>query len=49
MDIYAFALNKLLSPEVARKRLLFIHDSEKIERILNQLQNVSIEFMDITI
>lgn len=49
MDIYAFALNKLLSPEVARKRLLFIHDSEKIERILNQLQKVSIEFMDITI
>ena len=48
MDIYAFALNKLLSPEVARKRLSFIHNSEKAERILNQLQNVSIEFVDIT-
>ncbi len=48
MDIYAFALNKLLSPEVARKRLSFIRDGKKAERVLNQLQNVSIEFVDIT-
>lgn len=47
MDIYAFALSKLLSREVASKRLAFIRDENKKKRILDSLDNVSIEIRDI--
>lgn len=47
MDIYAFALHKLLSADVAAKRLAFIRDEGKINRILKLLGNVSIELRDI--
>lgn len=43
MDIYAFALKKLLVPEVAEKRLTFISDQSKRESIINLLQNVRVE------
>lgn len=49
MDIYAFALSKLLSREVASKRLAFIRDEDKKNRILDFLNNVSIEIIDINI
>ena len=47
MDVYAFALKKLLSADVANKRLSFISDENKKQRILSLLQNVSIEFKNI--
>lgn len=43
MDIYAFALKKLLVPAVAEKRLTFIKDQSKRESIINLLQNVKVE------
>ena len=47
MDIYAFALNKLLLPEVASKRLSFIKSDDKKARIIRHLRNVSIVIKDI--
>lgn len=47
MDIYAFALNKLLSRDIASKRLVFIRDENKKQRILELLQSVSIEIKDV--
>lgn len=48
MDIYAFALNKLLVPEVATKRLSFIKNEDKKARIIRRLENVSIAIEDIS-
>lgn len=47
MDIYAFALKKLLTADVACKRLSFIQDPKKKQRILDWLPSISIEFKDI--
>lgn len=48
MDIYAFALNKLLVREVAAKRLSFIKNEDKKAKIIRQLENVSIAIEDIS-
>lgn len=42
MDMYAFALSKLLVSEVAIKRLSFIKDEDKKEKIIRRLGDVSI-------
>lgn len=47
MDVYSFALSKLLNREVAEKRLSFIKDAEKKEKILSLLGNVSVHITDI--
>ncbi len=47
MDVYAFALNKLLSGKVARERLAFVTDINKKENILKMLENVKIEILNI--
>ncbi len=48
MDVYAFALNKLLDADVADERLSFIKNENKKKDILRRLKDVSIHFVDIT-
>lgn len=43
MDIYTFALKKLLSYDVAYKRLSFILDDDKKQRILKLLEHVTVK------
>ena len=47
LDIYAFALKKLLSPEVAKARLSFMEDEKKRKKVIEMLNNVSIEFCEL--
>ncbi len=49
MDVYAFALNKLLISKVARERLAFITDIEKKEKILEMMKNVKIDIINILV
>lgn len=48
MDVYAFALSKLLSYDVAKERISFIRDETKKEYVLRKLKDVSICVMDIS-
>ena len=48
LDVYAFALSKLLTYDVAKERLSFIKDALKKESVLKKLEDVSICVMDIS-
>lgn len=45
MDVYAYALNKLLLPSVAEKRLAFIENENTRKNIIKQLKKVSVEIL----
>ncbi len=48
MDIYCYSLQKLLSPAVAEKRLTYVKDPIKKEKIISVLQKVEILTADIS-
>lgn len=45
MDVYAYALEKLMTPEMARVRLAFLADPERVEGMIRRLETVRVEFM----
>lgn len=47
MDLYFYALKKLLTIDLAKERLSFIKDSKKKQLILEKLNRISIEVIDI--
>lgn len=47
MDVYAYALKKLMTPQIARARLAFLRDPVKVERIIRRLGQVHVEHLEV--